>query len=726
MNPCKYIIVSGALLVLLLLHGIAIADMEEVPDGTIVNGQASVTFGYQFFNDSKAPNRAAEYRSLTSSPTFSLNVFNNFEDHNFRVDANFLSDEDFDANVEFNKGSLLLLKLRTERFFHNLDHIPYDNGYAGDGSNRALDHAPATGSRPDAEFGNDIRTYYTDHNPNAEYGQKIDINEVKARAKLPTYPAHLNISYWQLKKTGKRQMRFVDENCTGCHMQSRTRQVDRVTNELKGSIDGHFGYIDLEAITLYREFKDNEPNPVDTFGDHNRGRSAGSYDHAEDPESTVKEFTLRANTSPSGGLVGSASVTFGERENKSNLNSISPIEAETDYLKTSADVTYTPNQFLTISLRHRYLDFDTDNSNHLTLYGSGNPNALEVRDSIDFTRAWYEIIGNYRPSARLTIKAELRREDIDRSQTGPPAEHHSHNIEAVASDTAQIDIDPYWDLPKDESITKFKVGFHSRLLEKSALKLSGWASIKRNNDPSYGTSYSNSQEIFLAARYSSSAFWGLSASLDLLDEKNDNRTVLQFDSNGVNEFALFDLDRDKTQQNISLAGWFFPTETISTDFNYGYMATQMNQDLLFGADANTDPLEETENFTIENNNVDYEQTVHSIAAGANWQILSNLSCRVEGHHIRSKAHYDPDFATVDPLDFLSGRTLVPGTASSNELKEISEIDIRQNGIKGRLNWQIDKQWSCSVEASYDDYDDKNNNVFDGSVTSYMASLSRTW
>jgi hypothetical protein len=728
-NPFKYILSFTPLLALLLFYNTAAADTSDIADEITATSETSVTLGYQSFSLRNEPNRAAEYRSFTSSPTLGLNYFNDTKDNHFSVDADFLSDEDFRADIEYNKGNLFKLNLRTERFYHNLDHIPYDNGYVGDGNNRAPDHAPAEGSRPDGVFDGDIRTYYTDQSPNANYGQQIDINEVKIRAKLPTYPAHLNLAYWQIEKSGHRQMRFADENCTGCHMQSKTRKIDRVTSEIKGSVDGHFGYVDLEAVALYREFKDRESIPRDPFGSHVRGpfpdRNAGIYEHDEDPDSTVKEMTINANTSPSGGLVGSTSLTIGKRENESDLSSIHPVKAETNYWKTSTNVTYTPSKTWTINLRHRYLDVDNDNSNVLVApeHGSLNPNDLEVRDSIDFTRAWYEIIGNYRPSNNLTIKAELRREDIKRDNTGPPQEHHSQTVNGPG--TLPIQINPDWQLPEEESITKLKVGFRSRHLEKSALKFSGWGSIKHSDDPSYGTSFSDSYELFLSSRYTPSPFWGLSASLNLLNEKNDDRTALLFDGNPANEFAKFDLDRDRTQQNFSLGGWLIPADGVSLDFSYGYLATRSEQDLLFGAQANTDPLEASENFTIENEDVNYEQTVHTLSAGANWQIFDSLSFRAEGYYIRSEAYYEPDFNTVS-LDFLRGPITVPGTASSSSLKEISKIDIRQNGIKGRMNWQIDDQWSCSVDASYDKYDDKNSNVFDGSVISYMTSLSRTW
>ena len=106
-------------------------------------------------------------------------------------------------------------------------------------------------------------------------------------------------------------------------------------------------------------------------------------------------------------------------------------------------------------------------------------------------------------------------------------------------------------------------------------------------------------------------------------------------------------------------------------------------------------------------------------------LLENVICNLEGYHIRSDATFSPYFADVTGVPVGPGLTPTT-TASSAGLNEISKVDIRQNGIKGRLSWQIDDDWSCSVEAAYDDYNDKNSNAYDGTVVSTMASLSRTW
>jgi len=105
-----------------------------------------------------------------------------------------------------------------------------------------------------------------------------------------------------------------------------------------------------------------------------------------------------------------------------------------------------------------------------------------------------------------------------------------------------------------------------------------------------------------------------------------------------------------------------------------------------------------------------------------WQMLANISCRVEGYHIRSKASYDPDFSYVaNPSYFANG-----ADADSTDLHDISKLDIVQNGLKGRVDWKIGENLTCGVEATFDDYDEKGNDVFDGSVQSYLASLTYTF
>ncbi len=49
-------------------------------------------------------------------------------------------------------------------------------------------------------------------------------------------------------------------------------------------------------------------------------------------------------------------------------------------------------------------------------------------------------------------------------------------------------------------------------------------------------------------------------------------------------------------------------------------------------------------------------------------------------------------------------------ANADALQDISEVDIRQNGVKARLRWQLSEMLTAGFEYTYDDYDDQDSNV----------------
>ena len=132
--------------------------------------------------------------------------------------------------------------------------------------------------------------------------------------------------------------------------------------------------------------------------------------------------------------------------------------------------------------------------------------------------------------------------------------------------------------------------------------------------------------------------------------------------------------------------------------------SKIDQDTLYGAGS--------EPYSFIDDDSDFEQRVHTLSAGINLRILDNLNCRVEGYHIRSKSEFTPG----------SENFIGPDIANPGELKDISEVDIRQNGIKSRITWQFTRMLRAQFEYTYDDYDDQNSDVFDGSAQTFIASL----
>lgn len=694
-------IVLTGLTCILLAPGVSFADLRD-SEHVKIETEINTSIGYRSVSEQGEPSRAAEYKSLDSGPTLDLHFFKAFEDFTLGVDGTYLGEDEYSTTANLNANSQIRLFLRSQRFVHNLEHIPYANGMTGDWEVRVAGPI-AEGSRADDSVGR--RIYFSDHNPGDDYQLRLDVNEVKARIKAPTYPAHLNLSYWSYEKHGNQQLRFINHrgtsptsgsSCTGCHLQSKSRTMDTKTEEVKASLDTHLGYVDLILETLYRTFRDMEDTPTDGFRlSSTYGGWNPSLPHDENPNSTLTETSIKLNTAPAGGFVASGSYTIGRRENRSDLLTEAPIDAETDYKKATVDLNYTPDQMWTYNLRYRHLDMDNSNTSELSSYAgvAVAPGSLLVRDAIDTSRDWYEGTVIYRPTPTVSVRGELMREDIHRGY-----------------DAA----DP-WDLPKYEVKTRAKLGFYSRHLPKSALKLRGWAAYLHDSAPAYGNSAEKQKELFLSANYSAMGNWGMSASYNLSDEEN-NRHDIQLEYNDApGTFEDFDLNRKQLQHNATLGGWVNLARGVTLDASYGFFRTSIEQDLLFGNSPSS--ADATVDYAFEDEGVDFRQTVHTLRAGVSWQPLEHLNCRLEGYHIRSEGYMSPDF-------YVDG--LVQGVMSSADLREISAFDIRQNGLRGTLKWQIDDNWSCAAEMTYDDYDEKASDIYDGSVVATMFSVSRTW
>jgi len=647
--------------------------------------QVQVSIGYRGTSTSDSPNRVKEYDSLESGPTLNLKYRGAGESTETSLDTHFLNENDYYLAFDLNLHSRLRLNLFNERLFHNLDHFPYD-----------------AEARPEGSYLGETQVSFEDHSPGKNYQLEVEQSEASLRYKTPGYPAHLNLKYWRWQKTGNRQLRFVDENCTSCHMQSRSRHIDQVTEEVTAGMDAHLGFIDLIFEQVLRTFRNRAATPVDRFAGNDL-LAAGEYQHDETPDSRYTQSTLKAHSTLGGGFFANASVAVGIRENNSSLDDVSPVAAETDFRKLASDITYIPSSEWTFNLRYRRLDLDQ--SNVSAIGGAGyheyadpaTPRTFTVRNNIDLERSYYETSFSYRPIPSLALKGNYHREDIHRSDTDGPVQQ---------SGSLKV-IDPYWELPEDETIQKMRLTVSSRLLPKNALKLQGWYEFETSDDPAYSISIESGHTLFVSASYKHNPRWGASASFRLRNLENNGYKISQFDEMATP--LSLEKNRTQIQQNASLGLWANLREGFTFDLNYGYLRSRIEQDLLYG---NKPPL-----YSIKDR-ADYHQTVHTISVGTNLQLSERLDCRLEGYHIRSRAAYSPDFPT---------ETLTPaGIASAADLKKISRIDFRQNGIKGRLNWQMAGQWLASLEMTLDDYDDQGSDLFDGSVETCMASLSRIW
>jgi hypothetical protein len=680
----------------LLVGGMSPAPVSAAEEDV---SSAIVGVGYREVDFREFPGPAAKYMMLDSGPTLHGEIIH-FQDHRaFHLVGDYLGHADFDVEAHFDYRGLIRVDAFGEGVQHNLLRIPYAD-------------------RPDAL--SDISSVtFGDANPEDDYFLRVKQFGTRVRTKAPGIPAHLNLSYWRLERSGRTQLRYLQEgtqNCTTCHMESRTRDVDRVTEEFKAGIDAHVGFVDIALEGVVRDFRSKEPIPTDFFGGH-AFRTDGFYQHDVHPESRLVQGTLQVNTALSGGLTGAASATAGKRENRSQVTDVRPIESETRFWKVASDVTYTPGERWLVAFRYRLLDLDNTNTDHISADGlirsyppfvpvTPRP-AVQVRDNVDITRAFYQASITYRPVRAFSLRGDFRREDIKRGNTGGPVKFDALDF---TDPLATIHIDPVWELPENEIIDRWRLSLSARPWNSRNSRITAWYQYTTTDDPAYGISAATGHEAFASYLWTPSAYWGGNVTLRGKKEENDEHRLFLKSTTAPGEFAGFDLTRSVERGDATVGVWMTPLDVLTLGFHYGFFRTKVEQDVVFG-------MYDT---AIVSEDANYRQRVHTANATAAWRILTSLTARGEVRWTDSSARFSPDFI-ARPFTFATGELIV----SPDGLEEISRLDIRQMGYGVGLEWEAGAGVRIAARYSYDEYEDRKAD-FDRSVETYLLQLAKSW
>jgi len=679
----------------------ALAESQAADSGYF-NGEVGLGYRNIWLDNDKS--RVLEYVSLNNGATANLVVDAGAEQKRLNLAGNFITDQDYRGDLDLDINGLVRVELATDKMVHNLEHFPYN--------------------RPDGYL------TYDDLSPQDQYQIEISQNSADAKLKHPNFPAHLKLGFSRQEKTGHQQLRFVDEgngglngngSCGKCHLQSTTRSVDWTTDQISAGIDAHVGPLDLAVDHIYREFRDHAGTPVDIFGSHgflpNLNRvGPAAYQHDEAPDSQLSKTTIKANTSLAGGVVGVASASFGTMKNESRLVDVTPVRAETDFYQLAGDATYIINPQWTLNARYRMADFDSEIPEAITASGTLPANGpLAVRDSVDITRSSYEARVTYHPTRNYSIKGEYRYLDIDRGNTAGP-------VDFAVSGGVIVSPDLSWELPEQETVQRFKLAFNARPLGSRKLRIKARYAYETAEDSAYGTSYEDRHDLYGGATWTSGNRWGLHGSARYSKEENNSWMLFLPDGSGNPfPFIQFNPTRDREVTNLVAGVWLAPAKRLTINTNYGYLQTEIRQDLVFGGQPSETSPTDPDNFAIVDDEVPFDQAVHTATVMIDVRILDNLGCTLEGRHIKSKSSFEPNFPVTTLL--FDG---VPVDMTSDDLKEISEVDIIQTGLTIGFDWQPQTDWSCSASYSYDDFDDHSNASLEGTAQMVMASLAYRW
>ena len=670
--------------------GVVTAEVQEDPpqlDSWIAAGYRS----YSLQGDGRQP---LPYSYLRSHPSLAASIHGDLDKTHLTLDFGFFNPHDYQLQGDLDYAGLLRGKVRLDGLFHNLDHLSADRP------------AASVPGEPDP-----IVTF-SDQEPGDQPGVAVDLSEVGLRVKTGNFPAHVNLNYWRFEKSGHRQLRFADENCNSCHLQSRSLGVDQVTEEITLGADAHLGPIDLGVEQLVREFRNRKSPPVDFFGDA-LYRFAGDYEHDAAADSRLVQTTVKMHTSLAGGVVGGASASLGQRKNQGDLNDVQGVMAETDIRKLAGDLTVTNSPRWSASFRYRMLDLDSSNSDFLTSTGAAfTPPAPEVsglrdpdpvRDSLDFSRSTYRASLSLRPVPLIIVKGDYQLEEIRRDQVGEAQPEQLFGV------PVQV-VNPLWQLPADEKIQTFRLSLLGRSRVRSQLRVNSWYQWRTSDDPSYAASAEQSHEGFLGMTCAISPKAGGSANLRLTRRENNQHERVQVSATNRQSFGL---DRRQHQENITLGLYWGALEGLLLTANYGFLRDHTSQDLLFGQ----------EQVAFIAQSADYSQQVHTLSLGGNWQLTKTFNLIAGIHQTRSQAEFSPEFFASGLI--FSGVPLGIDIDSSG-LKQLSRVSLRQFGWNLGGSWRYAHGWSLGLNYGYEKYDDRTGHTFDGQVHTTMVSVTRSW
>ncbi|HKJ88250.1 MAG TPA: hypothetical protein VKA48_07060, partial [Gammaproteobacteria bacterium] len=268
-----------------------------------------------------------------------------------------------------------------------------------------------------------------------------------------------------------------------------------------------------------------------------------------------------------------------------------------------------------------------------------------------------------------------------------------------------------------ETRNTYRLGAYLRPRSVKGLKVNTWYRYRTDDDPAYATTVANGHEGFASLTLAPGGRWGGTLNGRLAWEENNERAISQ--TNAASTQTEYHVDRRRLLSNLGAGVWTTVKDSVHLSLNYGYFRTRIVQDLVFGQDtANL--------LTLEDEDVQYVQQVHTATAAASWRIAEALTALFEGHYSRSRAAYDPDFATT--MDFPLADPDPPLTlpVDSSGLKEVSKLDIQQFGLQAGLDWSPEENWTCSARYRYDDYNDNLSGLFEGSSQTVTVTLARAW
>ncbi|MBU5613101.1 hypothetical protein [Geomonas azotofigens] len=640
--------------------------------------QKGGSLGYNFVFGDDYRGRAMEYGFLKSSRNGGLFYRHMEKDTNLELEGFYLNENDYHADLLMDYKGDYRLHLRTESLYHNLD--------------RELLFSPSfTSGRTDAPT---PATYTAVQDPVANYGVSVVQDRADFRYRLHNFPLHVNLGYWRYVKEGTIQQRFADTAFEGAtnFIYAQRRGVDQQVQEGRVGLDSHLGPVDLVYDFKVRYFEDRLPTPVQAYEIRNHFNGAedfrgGVRQHNENPDSSFFSHTIKLHTSLAGGLVGSGSYSFEQRENLSELTDTTGARHMKSYLQNAAgDLIYTPSREYSFAVKYRRQEIDHNKRDPLNNTAFADP-VIAAKAPIETTRDLVTGTISYRPTLHLALVGEYRGDFLRRNNV------------------TELPTEMTWGLPESTSTHTGSLSAYYRPVK--GLRSSATYSYASADHPAYGASFQNRHEAKLLATYTLNNRWGLTSHAIFRRDQNDE--VRKYLVNYPFEPLSFSLapitSRSTNSENANIGAWWVPFRGLTVGANYSYLHQEVEQGVFFtGVVVGSEAASQ------------FSSRSHVYGVNANYTLSEKSDLAVAAQQIRSSAAFTPSDTSFSL------------TSSTDGIKEITAQNTVITSLSARGEYRFTSALSTTLEYTFNDYNELKSayQSYSGTVHAIVAALAAKW
>lgn len=661
----KKIIILALLIAVLCITGANAQEAQQAPfseDGQVepemaeryvfpeIKPEISLTGGYRYVH-ANGSSDAAEYEYLHNSLVLGGELRTVSVDHRLHLELEERSEKDYYGDISYSYKDLILFRGVNSTLFHNLDNI----------SLFKFTPPPFLADNMD---------------PQGKYGIKVGISNLLLRFKTPDFPAHLYVEGNFVDKDGTAQQMFYHQflDRTKNTRTSDRRDIDLLTSVYTVGANSHLGPIEADFSHSEKRFDvGGDRVLVDNF-DATAGlppfpsRTKGDYFHNLVPELKSSTNTLKLHTSYTGGLVGSATLSKTDKENRDS-------RATAEYLFAAGDIAWMPMAGLNFFLKYRHQERDVDNPDTVMV---GNLTDLSkysyaVRDSISSISDSVTGIVRYRPLKGVMLKADYTYEDIRRN-----------------------DADVWVTIPDSTQRRKFSLSGDVRIM--SGLKLKAKYTRKDINNPATNMESDQSDEGLLTLSWMPLPGLNTFISYAVKEQKRDTVDFVDYDTGEVESADNRKVNDDRIIGTVS----YVLLRDLSVTASYAYIHNRVRQDIRLSPD---DPA-------YWDSQAPYKTTARSYSFDVHYSPKSFISLEAGINHTISRGTFNTSASNLQGLPVFS------------------DLKTRETTYSALGEYQFKGGFSAGLQYRYstlkDLLDNLYNEIDDSKVSIVLLTLSKKW